>query len=125
MSKIKLYRAVKLDEPADIFLEQMGIYWTNDWAQAFPYGYKNNINSYYIYTAKVCADCIDDAKTALMAGGEFSHEREVVLKPGSEVEIIRIETVTILPPIRKGPEEYIFNKKIESINVNTNFKTRV
>lgn len=116
---------MKLDEPAGIFLERMGICWTSDWAKAFPYGYKNNIDSYYIYTAKVSTDCIDEGKTALMAGGEFSHEREVVLKPGSEVKIIRIETVTILPPIRNGPGGYIFNKEIQAVNINTNFKTKV
>lgn len=121
MNTIMLYRALKLSQLNVLNPASLGLCWTSDYDKAFPYGYKRNIDSYHIYVAKVSSGCIDEGKTALMSQGEFSLEREVVLKPGVDIEVIRIDQVTIFPPIRIG-EGWKFKKEVQTININ--FKTK-
>jgi len=118
MKTIILYRALKLNINLKN-ITKIGIYWTQDWNKAFPYGYKQQIDDYYIYTAKIPHSCIDIAETAIKADGTFSYEREVVLKPNEEIEIIRIEHIKLFAPMRQN-KDWIFKKEIQLIN--TNFK---
>lgn len=115
-----LYRALKIDgyfpKP-----EKMGIYWTGDHNQAFPYGHKEQIDDYYIYTAKIAHSSIDIAATAKMSYGMFSYEKEVVMKPNEEIEVIRIEWVKLFAPMKVN-DVWLFKKETQLIN--TNFKTR-
>ncbi len=121
METIILYRALKIDDKTHPELDKMGICWTSDWNQAFPYGYKQQIDTYYIYTAKVKDNCIDETATALVSGAQFNYEREVVLKPDVEIGIITIKKITILPAVKKE-EGWVFNKEVQRIN--TNFKSK-
>jgi len=116
MKTVIIYRALKLNTSArDI--TKIGIYWTLDHNQAFPYGYKQQIDDYYIYTAKIPNNCIDIAATAIKADGTFSYEKEVVLKPNEEIQVIRIEHIKLFAPMQHN-KDWIFKKEIQLININ-------
>lgn len=115
-----IYRALKLLN--DEYPEHLGVYWTTDWNKAYPYGYKDEIKYYNIFTAKINDEDIDYEKTKLKSEDVFNHEKEIVLKSNVEITVIRMENVIIHPP-EKHENKWMFSKTIKSTNTNLKMKT--
>lgn len=115
-----VYRAIKIDDTNN--LNEIGIYWTSDWNKAYPYGYKGQIDDYYIYTANITQDYIDVAATAKKADESFSYEREIVLNKGIEITITRIEHVKLYAPMQTN-NGWTYKKEILLTNTNYKIKT--
>lgn len=103
--KIEIYRALKLNDANYPQLEKMGICWTTDFRKAFPYGYKQVIDFYYIYTGLIEQECINQEATNNCL---FTYEREVVLFENSIINMTSIELIKI-QPVQKIEDDWIFS----------------
>lgn len=67
----------------------IGVYWSRYPKSAYTIGCQLDINYYWLYTAEIEEKYIDAEQTTL-ANNEWPNEREVTIKPGSPIKILKI-----------------------------------
>ena len=86
-----VYRAITHNK-ADLRLDSLGLHYSTAKQSAYPYGDKIHLGYYYLYTCEIKLCDIDNYETA-KANKEWPHEKEIVLKPGSEVLVTSVERI--------------------------------
>lgn len=82
-----LHRAIcHTNEPQ---IHSLGVYWSRSPQKAYPYGCKGLIKYYWLYTAEIEAKFVDKDRT-LYANLNWPDEKEVCIKPGSLVKVLKI-----------------------------------
>ena len=111
---IILFRGLRLDESDTCFRKELGRHWTFQHDQAFPYGGNGTREYYFIYYAEVPLESVDWELTREKTLGDFSYEKEVVLKFGSKIYLKRIDKIKDLNVFARD-NKWVYPKEIESV----------